>query len=288
MLHEKLVLAGIDGSSLTEAVCDYAAWIALRLGAPLKLLHTIDHHPESAAITDLSGNIGLDSRDHLLEEITNLEQQRSKLRLQQGKQLLETARARVIQAGVLNPITNQRHGSLVESLIELEQDLRVLVIGIRGKIHENQPDKLGAKLESIIRSLHIPILVINENFKAPQQFMIAYDGGKAADKAVDMVANSPLFKGMTCHLVCVAKDNPESEKSLRAAADKLTHAGGISVTPKILHGEPKQILCDYLNQHPIDMTVMGGVSHTRLHDLLLGSFTVKMLMNNKKPLLLLR
>lgn len=288
MNHEKLVLAGIDGSSLTDAVCDYAAWIALRLCAPLKLLHTIDHHPESAAIADLSGNIGLDSRDHLLEEITNLEQQRNKLRLQQGKQLLEYAKARVIQAGIVNPVTNQRHGSLVESLIELEQDLRVLVIGIRGKIHENQPDKLGAKLESIIRSLHIPILVVNDNFKAPQEIMLAYDGGKAADKSVDMVARSPLFKGLTCHLVCVTKDNPEAAESLRAAADKLTHAGGISVIPQILHGEPKQGLCEYQDRNPIDMTVMGAFSHTRLHDLLLGSFTVKMLLHNKKPLLMLR
>ena len=93
-----LVLACIDGSSLTEAVCDYAAWIAQRVDAPLKLLHTIDHHHETAAISDLSGNIGVDSQDHLLEEITNVEQQRSKLRLQQGKLLLQAAKERVIQS----------------------------------------------------------------------------------------------------------------------------------------------------------------------------------------------
>ncbi len=75
------VLACIDGSILTPAICDYAAWIALRLSAPLKLLHTIDHHPETAVTADLSGNIGLDSRDHLLDELSRIEQQRSKLRL---------------------------------------------------------------------------------------------------------------------------------------------------------------------------------------------------------------
>jgi nucleotide-binding universal stress UspA family protein len=36
------------------------------------------------------------------------------------------------------------------------------------------------------------------------------------------------------------------------------------------------------------MTVMGAFSHTRLHDWLLGSFTVKMLTHSHKPLLLLR
>jgi len=34
--------------------------------------------------------------------------------------------------------------------------------------------------------------------------------------------------------------------------------------------------------------LMGAFSHTRIHDLLLGSFTTKMLMHTQKPLLLLR
>lgn len=284
---QNLVLAGIDGSSLTNAVCDYAAWIAQKVDAPLKLLHTIDHHPEIAVQTDLSGNIGVDSRDQLMDELTQLEQQRSKLRLQQGKQLLQAARERVMQAGVLDPITNQRHGSLVESLIELENAIRVLVIGVRGKEHDKQPDKIGAKLESIIRSLHKPILVVNAEFKAPERIMLAYDGSPAAEKALDMVANSPLYKGLVCHLVCVSQDEGKGQL-LDIAANKLQLAGGIEVIAKKLVGKPEQVLCEYQDQKAIDLTVMGAFGHTRMHDWLLGSFTVKMLSQSHKPLLLLR
>ncbi|MCD2451728.1 universal stress protein [Methylicorpusculum oleiharenae] len=284
---QNLVLAGIDGSSLTNAVCDYAAWLAQKADAPLKLLHTIDHHPEATDHTDLTGNIGVDSRDHLMDELTQLEQQRSKLRLQQGKQFLQVARERVMQAGVLDPITSQRHGSLVESLIELESDLRVLVIGVRGKVHENQPDKIGAKLESIIRSLHKPILVVNAEFKEPERIMLAYDGSQASEKALDMVANSPLYKGLTCHLVCVSKDEGKGQL-LEIAANKLHLAGGIEVIAKKLVGKPELALSEYHEQKAIDMTVMGAFGHTRIHDWLLGSFTVKMLTHSLKPLLLLR
>ncbi len=35
--NTNFVLAGIDGSALTDAVCDYVAWIAQRVDAPLKL-----------------------------------------------------------------------------------------------------------------------------------------------------------------------------------------------------------------------------------------------------------
>ena len=286
--NTNLVVACIDGSVLSEAVCDYAAWIAQRVDAPLKLLHTIDHHPETAALTDLSGNIGLDSQDRLMEEITSLEHQRSKLRLQQGKLLLQAAKERVIQAGIADPITNQRHDSLVESLIELENDIRVLIIGVRGKVHENQPDKIGEKLESIIRSLHKPILVVNEAFKTPQRIMIAYDGSPAAEKAIDMVANSRLYKGLSCHLVCVSKDDGTTDNLLEKAANKLRAAGGIEVFPIKLKGKADHALCEYKANHNIDLTIMGAFSHTRFHDLMLGSFTTKMLTNTKKPLLLLR
>ena len=55
---QQLVLACIDGSTISSAVCDYSAWIAQRVDAPLKLLHNIEHQ-ETPVTSDLTGNIGL-------------------------------------------------------------------------------------------------------------------------------------------------------------------------------------------------------------------------------------
>jgi nucleotide-binding universal stress UspA family protein len=286
-IEKSMVLACIDGAKLSESVCDYAAWIAQRVDAPLKLLHTIDHHNETAKTSDLSGNLGVDSRDHLLEDITDIEHTRGKLRIQQGKAILQKAKERVIEDGLSNPLTCLQHGSLIESLLEFEKNIRVLVIGARGKIHEDKPDQIGAKLEAMIRSLHLPILVAYEEFKSPKKIMIAYDGGEAAEKAVDMVANSPLYNGLVCHLVCVSNKD-KADEVLESAANKLRDAGGIEVVTASLRGKAEHELCEYQLNQNIDMTIMGAFSHTRLHDLLLGSFTVKMLFNTKRPLLLLR
>lgn len=282
------VLACIDGASLTEAVCDYAVWIAKRVQAPLKLLHTIDHHPETALRADLSGNVGLGSQEHLLEEIIQLEQQQSKLKLKKGKLLLQAAKQRVIDGGVTDPICNQRHGGLISALIELEESIRVLVLGLRGQVHDHRSDQIGAKLEAVIRSLHRPILVVNDAFVPPERIMIAYDGSRAADKAVDMVAASPLYRGLACHLVCVNDNEATAAKLLQQASDRLNAAGDREVSAVQLKGKAEQALCDYQQRHAIDLTVMGAFSHTRLHDMLLGSFTHKMLINTRKPLLLLR
>ena len=286
-VQNNTVLACVDGSSLTQAVCDYAAWIAQRVDVPLTLLHTIDHHPETATMLDLSGTIGVDSRDQLLEDMIQLELEQTKLKLQQGKLIMQAAQQYAIQAGIAKPDCHQRHGSLVESLIELEEQVRVLVVGVRGKIHDKQPDKIGAKLESIIRSLHKPILVVNDGFRLPERIMIAYDGSKAAEKALDMVAKSPLYQGLLCHLVSVSEDKHAGEL-LEQAANKLKQTSGIKLISQRLDGKPEQALCAYQDQYDIDLTIMGAFSHTRIHDLLLGSFTVKMLTQSHKPLLLLR
>ncbi|OQK18519.1 universal stress protein UspA [Methyloprofundus sedimenti] len=281
---QQLVLACIDGSAISSAVCDYSAWIAQRVNAPLKLLHNIEHQ-ETPVVSDLTGNIGLGSQEHLLEELTQLEQQRSKLLMQKGKLILEAAKERVQLAGISDPITAKRHGSVVESLIDLEDNIRVLVLGVRGEDHEKQKGKIGSHLEMMIRAIRRPILVVNTDFKKPDTIMLAYDGSEAAEKAVDMVAISPLYKGLTCHLVCVSNI---AEELIQQATEKLKKTVDLNLITAALKGKAEQELCIYQENHNIDLTIMGAFSHTRLHEILLGSFTVKMLLKTKKPLLLLR
>jgi len=234
----------------------------------------------------LSGSLGVNSRDQQLEEITTNEHTRSKLRLKEGKSILQTAKERVVEDGIESPIICLQHGSLVESLVELKQELRILVIGARGKVHENQQGKIGAKLQSIIRSVYGHILVAYQPFKAPERVMIAYDGSKNCDHAIDMIAQSPLYKGLICHLVCVGKKNISAR--LEVAANKLKSAGWNDIVIADLEGTPEDELCGYQINQNIDMTIMGAFSHTRIRDLILGSFTTKMLLNTNTPLLLLR
>lgn len=285
--NNQIIMACIDDSSLSDAVCDYAAWIARRIELPLKLFHTIDHHHEKAETADLSGTMELNGREHLLEELTNLEQQQSKLRIQSGKQILQKATQRVAKQGIEDPLLCLQHGSLIESLVEFENDIRVLVVGARGKVHDNHTGEIGDKLEALIRSLHRPILVAYQEFTEPKTIMIAYDGSHSSQKVIELVANSQFCQGLTCHLVHVAKKGASNDL-LEEPAQTIRTGGEIEVICTTLDGKPEQVLCEYQIQHDIDMTIMGAFSHSRLHDLLLGSFTHKMLLKTNKSLLLLR
>lgn len=279
------VLACIDGSTYAQSVVGYAAWASRTVGAPLKLLHNIEHrrYPQ---VSDLSGNLRVDERDELLEQLATMEQKRSKILLEQGKEMLEAARTRAEAGGAVDISKVQRHGTLLDSLVEMEDEIRVLVLGARGEDHEEDNKELGAQLESVIRAMHRPVLVVNREFtKPPSRCMLAYDGSEAARKALAMVSESPLYREMECHLVHVSRE--EQSPLLDDAAATLRNVG-ITVVTASMHGDVEKQLADYQREHDIELIVMGAFGHSRLRELLFGSVTHRMLANAEVPLLLLR
>jgi len=278
-------MACIDGSTQAAAVCDCAVWASQRLGAPLSLLHVLDQqrYPLSG---DFSGIIGLGSREFLLEELASLDEKRNKLALEEGRMMLDAARQRAVKAGV-EPTLRHRHGDLVESLRELEGDIRLLVIGKQGEDSGSEVQLIGSQLESVIRTMHRPILVTPADFKAPASAMLAFDASATSRKGVEMLVASPLLKGMPIHLVTVSSDTHEARAALDAARDKLADAG-FEVHVAILEGEVEARLRDYQAEHAIELLVMGAYGHSRIRQFFVGSTTTNMLRSATTPLLLLR
>jgi nucleotide-binding universal stress UspA family protein len=277
------VIACIDGTEVSTAVSDYAAWASLQLAAPLILLHVLDKSAYPVK-SNLSGNIGLGSRETLLQELAELDEKRGRLALKQGRIMLEAARQRALADGVDDPIVHQRHGDLLESLFTIEQDTRLLVLG---KHDENLGAHVGSRLESIVRSLHRPMLVCPAVFRKPARVMIAFDGSVTTHKAVDMVAGSPLFRGMPCHVVMIGPDNPANRGQLEWARQTLRSSEFV-VTTALRQGDVEQTLCDYRREEDIDIIVMGAYGHSVIRRFLVGSTTTAVIRNAQVPVLLLR
>ena len=286
MTERTTVLACIDGSSFTGAVIDYSAWVAYTVNAPLRLLNNIERGRMPSS--DLSGSIGLGAREELLDELVELESRRSKILMEQGRIMLTHATERACDFGGAVIESLQQHGDLTDSLIDMEHEIRVLVVGIRGEGHEDREKGIGAQLETIIRALHRPILVVNRPFdSAPQRMMLAYDGSEASRKALNMIISSPLYQEMECHVVHV-NNNAEEAQALLAQASSELQAAGLQATTETLTGDVVPALLEYQHDHQIELTVMGAFGHNRLRELLFGSLTAKMLVQSKVPLLLLR
>ncbi|MDZ7585343.1 MAG: universal stress protein [Thiobacillus sp.] len=280
------VVACIDGSKLTLAVCDYAAWASRQMDAPLDFLHVLGRS-EYPIPADLSGNIGLGSREHLLQELAELDEKRGRVALEQGRLMLAAAKERAIADGVPNPTSRQRHGELVDTLIEFEHDIRLLVMGRQGEHGDSAGEHIGSHLENVVRTLHRPILVIPSDYTEPQRILIAFDGSATTRKAVEMVAASPLFRGLPCHLVMVGADKAEAREQLDWARTALERAG-FQVIAGIRSGHVEEVLCAYRTEHAIDLIVMGAYGHSKIREFLVGSTTTKLIRQSSVPLLLLR
>jgi len=280
------VIACIDGSSITLAVCDYAAWASRRLDAPLDFLHVLGRS-EYPVPADLSGNLGLGSREHLLQELAELDEKRGRVALEQGRIMLAAAKERAIADGVPNPTSRQRHGELVDTLLEFEHDIRLLVMGRQGEQGDSLGEHIGNHLENVVRTLHRPILVIPADYTEPQRILVAFDGSATTRKAVDMVARSPLFRGLPCHVVMVGADKAEAREQLNWARTTLEGAG-FEVTASLRSGQVEEVLCAYRNEHAIDLIVMGAYGHSKIREFLVGSTTTQLIRQSKVPLLLLR
>ena len=276
----KNIIACIDGANSTTSTCEASAWVANKVEAPLVLFHALDHSTQPV-VSEFSGQIGLGSQEELLEELAELDEARSKIMLKHGNTLLEEAQKWALNQGVKDVSKLQRHGSLLEGLLDLEEELRVLVIGRSGDSHS-----VGSQLETVIRSIKAHILVVCEGFKLPDSYLIAFDGSPISEKLLDKAIQTPLLKGLDCHLVMI--DDEGSKDAAFEKARVQLEESGIRVTAASLTGAVDKALIDYQQQHEIGMMVMGAYGHSQLRQFFVGSNTTKVLSNSSVPLLLIR
>lgn len=285
--NENKVLACVDRSHFADTITDAAAWAASQMNAPLEILHILDRHPEIASGEDHSGAIGFDAQEHLLKELSDKDAEKTKAMREAGRLFLNGLRERAIAAGVPAPDTRQRYGHLEESLAEQEAGVRLFVLGRRGESAETTQRDLGRNVENVVRALHKPILTVTENFKAPEHFMIAFDGGEVTKRGVEMVANSPLLKGIPCVLLMAGKPDPEAPKKMEWAQSTLEKAG-FAVSSEIIPGDTETIIARTIREREIDLLLMGAFNHSPLRKLFFGSRTNELLRSAKVPTLLLR
>jgi len=282
------IFACIDGRSNSTAVVDAAIWAAQRLQAPLSFLHVLEPHPERAAVSDYSGAIGLGAHEALLHELGQLDARRAQLEQEEGRQLLAAARARATAAGLERHDARLRHGELVDSLLDLQPELRLVLMGEHFHHQGARRLHLDHRVERVLRQLERPVLVLpGAAFVAPQRALLAFDGSASARRCVTKLATSPLLKGLPIGLIWVGGDEHLAHHALGEALAPLQAAGFVA-SAEWHAGEPEQVLPALLNAQPERLLVMGAHGHSRLRQLVLGSTTATLLRSVQVPVLVLR
>lgn len=277
------ILVCIDGSTLSRAVCDYGIFISKQLDLPLILLNVVEHSHLPKKL-NLSGNIGLGARENILEELANEEMSESKQLITKGRAILKEYEKYALENGAIKCQTLQRHGTLEETLDELSPQIKIAIIGLKG---EETSKNIGSHVEELIRNLNIPILLVNSEFKPINSILMAYDGSDYANKAIKIATQNPIFPKIKRYIANVNKDTTISNKLLNEAKNLFGKAD-FEVETKSLSGDSVEELLNYQDENNIDIIAMGAYSHNRLKSAIFGSFTTKMFLKAKKPLLLFR
>ena len=282
------VYACIDGRPSDATVTDWATWSALRLRAPLELLHALERHPETSGLSDFSGAIGLGSQEALLQEMSELDAQRSKLAQEAGHHLLAAARQRAEGMGAAGVEVRMRHDQLVDTLLELQGDARLYVIGRHSDAAARSTRHLDHHVERVVRSVKRPVLVVSgEAFAIPRRFVIAFDGSATMRKTVATVAESPLLAGIPVMLAMAASDSERPHAQLAEAA-QLLQAAGFAVEVAVRSGNPEEVVVGLATSYEASLLVMGAYGHSRVRELLVGSTTTTLLRTSPVPVLILR
>ncbi len=282
-----MIIACVDGSIYSSAVVEYGIEITKRLNNPLMLLNVVRHSHKSSKL-DLSGNIGLGAREDLLEELSNEEAKESKTLIHNGKEILKELKEKSLANGVNNLSTMQRHGELFENLVELENEAKLIILGLKGKKSESVEFAVGEQVEKIIKEIKVPIMLINQKFKPIKNVMFAYDGSSSSKKALSKIVNSPMLGDEVIRHIVNVNKNTQKSKTLLNEAKEILKESNILTKFISLSAEPLAELLNYQSENEIDVMVMGAFSHNSLRSALFGSFTLKVLANTKIPLVLLR
>ncbi|MGN6641827.1 MAG: universal stress protein, partial [Verrucomicrobiota bacterium] len=197
------------------------------------------------------------------------------------------ARQKLTAAGINSVTLTQRHGTLVETLAELEPRAELVVLGKSGEHAVFEDDRVGGHLEELIRISVRPVLVAERRFKPIQCFLMAFDNSPSARKAVAYLANSPLLRGLECNLVMVGRTDAAHETVLTEAREQLIRAG-YSVTSQLLPGKAPAVFADLVKNAGMDLLVMGAYGHSQIREFFVGSTTTKMVRTCPIPVLMFR
>ena len=288
MKAEQRVIACVDQSAYADTITDHAAWAALRMGAPLELLHVIDRHPETALSSDHSGAISPDAQQALLTRLSQEDEARVRAAREQGRLFLNRLRERALAAGVPVVDMRQRLGRLEETLQDVQAEARLVVMGRRGASAAEGDRALGSNVEGVVRALARPILTVGlKAFKAPERVLLAFDGSAITRKGVEMVAGSPLFRGLPIHLVMAGQDASHGQKAMDWAVQRLRE-GGLEAEGVCVAGEAQEVILRAMDEQGADWLLMGAYTHSPWRKLLTKSRTSGLLAAVGKPTLLLR
>jgi nucleotide-binding universal stress UspA family protein len=222
-----------------------------------------------------------------MAELVTLAETQGRLAQAKARAVLQQAQQHLTAAGVEAVTVKTQHGSLVDALPGPEVGEHLVVIGKRGEHADFAKLHLGSNLERVIRASCQPVLVASRRFESIERFLLAYDGSPSVLKAIEFLLQSPLLRGLHCHLLRAGKIDDTARYYLEETAGKL-RAAGATVTTQATPGSAEEVIAAAVREQRSNLLVMGAYGHSRIRRFIVGSTTTATIRTVSVPVLLFR
>ncbi len=259
------ILLTLDGSAYSRAVYDSGVWLGGKLQARLTAAHVVDViSMEGPFLHDLSGSLGF-------EPFLNFSSKMKEVLEERGENILKGFREESVKDRI-ELDTRLLSGVVPNEICEKAELYDLVVVGRKGVNAAFEHGLLGSATESVIRKSPVPVLVVPEEFKAPQSALLAYDGSPNAAGAMRSAAD--LCESLEVPLtVCTASDDSAVAGNALKDAEDYLNPHGVRAEFIRLEGEGADSIVEYCKEKDFGLIFMGTSHHSAVVRMVLGSTT---------------
>lgn len=283
------ILFPTDGSDGADVVFDHVLDLAITHDSTVHILNVADTTQES--VVQIRGNV-ID----LLER--------------EGEQVVQRAAAKAEERRV-DTVTEVLQGQPYTTVVEYAsaRDMDLIVMPTHGR-RGLERFLLGSTTERVVRRSEVPVLTIRPDDDSSivhpyQDVLVPTDGSDCANQALALGVDVADAEGAALHLLSaiaipilgidvrpdIQMDQLErSAKELLTESAKFAEDAGVEVTSKTVDDGPSisKVILEYIEEHGVDLVVIGTHGRTGIDRYLLGSVTDYLVRTSPIPVLTVR
>lgn len=278
------ILLPTDGSECADIAMDHAEDLAIRYDARLHLLCVVDPR-----IIETGPD-----RDRIEDEST---------------EIVENAHATVSEAGVTVERairTEVPHRAILQYVSD--QEIDIVVMGTHGRTGVER-HLLGSVTEKVVRLSDTPVLTVRESrdgatYVPYSDVLVPTDGSEGATAAIGPAVDISDTYDARIHALSVVDTmslgfdvrsdavldalEDDAQRAVDYVVEQASRASLSTTEPSVEYGSPYRVIRSYVDEHDIDIVVMGTHGRSGIERYLLGSVTEKTVRTSPVPVLTVR
>ena len=180
-------------------------------------------------------------------------------------------------------------GRPADSILAEMETRELTIIGRDANFRFETESDDTATREAILHRATKPVLLVPEGADGPlgKTVVVAYDGSRAAKRAMASFAASGLARSRNVHVASVGDNGARAWEMATAGVNVLVELGVAAVPNNLVSAQTNvEALFAFANEIKADLMVMGAFAHSRLAHLFHGSVTRGLVERTTIPLYL--